>query len=46
MTDFDIENKLIKLGYIPIIVNFEGRNEENVYIIKKEQLSFAMCLSR
>lgn len=46
MTDFDIENKFLKLGYIPIVVNFDGNNEEDIYLIKKEQLSFAKCLSR
>lgn len=46
MTDFDIETKFLKLGYIPIVVNFEGHNEDNIYLIKKEQLSFAKCLSR
>lgn len=46
MSDYDIENKFIKLGYIPIIVNFEGNNQEDIYIIKKETLSFSKCLSR
>lgn len=46
MSDDDIENKFIKLGYIPVIVNFEGNNVEDIYLIKKEQLSFAKCLSR
>lgn len=46
MADFDIEIKFLKQGYIPIVVNFEGNNQEDIYLIKKEQLSFAKCLSR
>lgn len=46
MTDFDIEHKFLKLGYIPIVVNFEGNNTEDIYLIKKEVLSFAKCLAR
>lgn len=46
LPDFDIENKFKKAGYIPVIVNHEGNNEETIYLIKKEQLAFAKCLSR
>lgn len=46
MADFDIKTKFLKLGYIPIVVNFEGNNQEDIYLIKKEQLGFAKCLSR
>jgi hypothetical protein len=46
MTDFDIETKFLKLGYIPIVINFEGNNQEYIYLIEKEKLSFTKCLSR
>jgi len=46
MSDFDIETKFLKLGYIPIVVNFDGNNQEDIYLIKKKELSFAKCLSR
>lgn len=46
MADFDIETKFLKLGYIPMVVNFDGNNQEEVYLIKKDHLSFAKCLSR
>lgn len=46
LADFDIENKFKKAGYIPVLINHEGNNEEEIYLIKKEQLAFAKCLSR
>lgn len=46
MTDSDIETKFLKLGYIPMVVNFDGNNQEDIYLIKKDHLSFAKCLSR
>lgn len=46
LTDFDIENKFKKAGYIPVVINHDGNNEEEVYLIKKEQLAVAICLSR
>ena len=46
MSDDDIESKFIKLGYIPVIINFEGNNTEEIYILKRETLGFAKCLSR
>ena len=46
LADFDIENKFKKAGYIPVIVNHDGNNEEEIYLVKKEQLAFAICLSR
>lgn len=46
MSDYDIESKFIKLDYIPVVVNFDGNNQEDIYLIKKEQLSFVRCLSR
>lgn len=46
MTDFDLEHKFVQLGYIPIVVNFDGNKEEDIYLIKKEVLSFAKCLAR
>lgn len=46
MSDDDIENKFVKLGYIPVVINFEGNNTEEIYILKRETLSFAKCLSR
>ena len=46
MTDFDIKQKFIKLGYIPVVINFEGNNTEDIYLVKKEVLSFAKCLER
>lgn len=46
LTDFDIENKFKKAGYIPLIVNYDGNNGEEIYLVKKEHLAFAMCLSR
>lgn len=46
LPDFDIENKFKDEGYIPVVVNHAGNNEEEVYLIKKEQLAFAICLSR
>lgn len=46
MSDYDIESKFVKLGYIPVVVNFEGNNGEEIYILKRETLSFAKCLSR
>ena len=44
MTDFDIENKFKKAGYVPVVVNHDGNNEEDIYLVKKEQLAFALCL--
>lgn len=46
LPDFDIENKFKKAGYIPVIVNHDGNNEEEIYLVKKDQLAFALCLSR
>lgn len=46
LADFDIENKFKKAGYIPLVVNHDGNNEEEIYLVKKEQLAFAICLSR
>lgn len=46
MTDFDIENKFKNEGYIPVVINHNGNNEEYIYLVKKEQLAFAICLSR
>jgi len=46
MSDYNIETKFLKLGYIPVVVNFDGNNQEDIYLIKKEQLSFVKCLSR
>lgn len=46
MADFDIEEKFLEQGYIPIVVNFEGKKDEYIYLIKKEVLGFAKCLSR
>ena len=46
LADFDIENKFKKAGYIPVIVNHDGNNEEDIYLVKQEQLAFAILLSR
>lgn len=46
LADFDIENKFKKAGYIPVVVNHDGNNEEEIYLVKKEHLAFAICLSR
>ena len=46
LADFDIENKFKKAGYIPVVVNHAGNNEEEIYLVKKEHLAFAICLSR
>lgn len=46
LPDFDIENKFKKAGYIPVVINHEGNNEEEIYLVKKEVLACAICLSR
>ena len=46
LADFDIEKKFKDAGYIPVVINHDGNNEEDIYLIKKEQLAFAICLSR
>lgn len=46
LADFDIEKKFEEAGYIPVVINHIGNNEEYVYLVKKEQLAFAIRLSR
>lgn len=46
LTDFDMEKKFKEAGYIPVVINHAGNNEGYVYLIKKEHLAFAICLSR
>lgn len=46
LADFEIENKFKKAGYVPIVINYDGDNDEEIYLVKKEQLEFAICLSR
>lgn len=46
ITDSDIEYKFEKAGYVPVIINHDGNNEEDIYLVKKEWLAFAIRLSR
>lgn len=46
LADFEIENKFKNAGYIPVVINYDGDNDEEIYLVKKEQLAFAICLSR
>lgn len=46
LTDSDIEDKFEIAGYVPVVINYDGNNDENIYLIKKEHLAFAICLSR
>lgn len=46
LADFDIEEKFKEEGYIPVVINHSGNNEEYVYLVKREQLAFAIRLSR
>ena len=46
LTDFDIENKFKNEGYIPVVIYHDGNNEEKIYLVKREYLAFAICLSR
>lgn len=46
LPDFDVEKKFKEAGYIPVVINHDRNNDEEIYLIKKEHLAFAICLSR